>query len=144
MVILEERYVRVSYDSRTNTIETIWKDFATSDEYRRTINLVCKTILKNRPRHWVMDYRHAGVVAVKDQEWFYNSILPKIARAGLKTAPAIASEDIFSRIYSDESHKRMKKVGIAAEYFSDRQAIDEWLLTGHLGNEHPRAAKFKD
>ncbi|MDX2302034.1 MAG: hypothetical protein NW226_04500 [Microscillaceae bacterium] len=142
MNIFESKYVQVNYNPVTNSVETIWKDFATSDEFRKTIDIVYEAMIKNKPQNWVVDFTRAGVVAVKDQEWFYNKVLPKMARAGIKKAPVVASGDVFSKMHSDEAKRHMNRMGIESRYFENRQAIEEWLLTGNLNQEHPRAGKF--
>ena len=143
MNIFESKYVQINYNTITNSVETIWKDFATSDEFRKTIDIVYDAIIKNKPQNWVVDFKRAGVVAVKDQEWFYNKVLPKIARAGIKRAPVVMSDDVFSKAHSDEAKRHMNRMGIESKYFENRQVIEEWLLTGNLNQEHPRANKFK-
>ena len=117
MNIFESKYVQVNYNAITNSVETIWKDFATSDEFRKTIDIVYGAILENKPQNWVVDFKRAGVVAVKDQEWFYNKVLPNIARAGIKKAPVVVSDDVFSKAHSDEAKRHMNRMGIESRYF---------------------------
>lgn len=143
MNIIETRYVKVSFNPSSNAVETIWKDFATSEEFRKTINIIYDTIRRRKPANWIVDFTRAGGVSIQDQQWFCQSVAPRIAQAGIQNIPVIASTDVFSRMYSDEANKCFNQLGINARYFRDHEAINNWLEGAlHPQSEALRATKF--
>ena len=123
--LLDEHYVLVQLDEEHKIIEVIWKKFAMSRQYRQTIELAYQAILEHDLVGWLSDMTNASVVAMEDQHWMKNVMIPKGVAAGISKVAIVDSKDIFSQKFVRSIESNMGS--FASEHFPTIEDAREWL-----------------
>ncbi len=123
--LLDEHYVLVQLDEEHKIIEVIWKKFAMSRQYRQTIELAYQAILEHDLVGWLSDMTNASVVAMEDQHWMKNVMIPKGVAAGISKVAIVDSKDIFSQKFVRSIESNMGS--FSSEHFPTIEDAREWL-----------------
>lgn len=123
--LLDEHYVLVQLDEEHKIIEVIWKKFAMSRQYRQTIELAYQAILEHDLVGWLSDMTNASVVAMEDQHWMKNVMIPKGVAAGISKVAIVDSKGIFSQKFVRSIESNMGS--FSSEHFPTIEDAREWL-----------------
>ena len=123
--LFDEHYVLVQLDEEHKIIEVIWKKFAMSRQYRQTIELAYQAILEHDLVGWLSDMTNASVVAMEDQHWMKNVMIPKGIAAGISKVAIVDSKDIFSQKFVRSIESNMGN--FSSEHFPTIEDAREWL-----------------
>ncbi|EAY27167.1 hypothetical protein M23134_08441 [Microscilla marina ATCC 23134] len=123
--LLDEHYVLVQLDEEYNIIEVIWRKFAMSRQYRQTIETAYQAIVEYNVTGWLSDMTHASVVAMEDQHWMKNVMIPKGIAAGIAKAAIVKSEDINSQKFVRSVESGMRS--FSSGHFASIEEAREWL-----------------
>lgn len=124
-ILLDENYARVQIDNEHKIIEIIWKKFAMSKQYREAIEVAYEAIQKYALTGWLSDMTNAGVVALQDQQWIKEDMVPKCMAAGIVKTAVVDSQDIFSKKYIESLEAEYPNA--ATEHFTDITSARKWL-----------------
>lgn len=123
--LFDEHYVLVQLDEEHKIIEVIWKKFAMSRQYRQTIEAAYQAILEHDLVGWLSDMTNASVVAMEDQHWMKNVMIPKGVAAGIRKVAIVDSKDIFSQKFVRSIESNMGE--FSSEHFPTIEDAREWL-----------------
>ncbi|OJJ21317.1 hypothetical protein BKI52_12205 [marine bacterium AO1-C] len=124
-ILLDENYARVQVDGEHRIVEIIWKKFAMSKQYRDAIEVAYEAVTKYDLTGWLSDMTQAGVVAMQDQNWVIEDIVPKCIAAGIAKTAVVDSKDIFSKKYVESIEAAYPNA--TAEHFKDITSARKWL-----------------
>lgn len=129
MIYFENEAATIFVLPEKNLAVTKWKGFASTEELRsllaEALNLLDNYII----HYWLNDNRLMKVVRPADQEFVVNEWLPKyLQKCQVKKSVTIESEDIFSKMSSDNMLRKADKMipFDMATYKTYKQAI-AWL-----------------
>lgn len=125
-----KKHATVSYHSDINAPVIVWKGFASTEDYKETLEEAYKIIVKHNCTQWLSDQRKAKVVPKEANEWLKTVYIPKAARTGIKKVVAVLSEDIFSQLFVKGLAQTIQAASVTIKYFeqSQYQAGYNWLL----------------
>lgn len=123
--LLDEHYVLVQLDEEHKIIEIIWKKFAMSRQYREAIETAYQAILEHNVVGWLSDLSNASVVAMEDQHWMKNVMIPKGVAAGISKVAIVEAKDIFSQKFVRSIEASMEN--FASAHFPTIEDAREWL-----------------
>jgi len=124
-ILLDESYAQVQVDGEHRIVEIIWKKFAMSNQYRDAIKVAYEAVTKYTLTGWLSDMTHAGVVAMQDQNWVIEDMIPKCIAAGIVKTAIVDSQDIFSKKYVESVERAYPNA--TAEHFKDLASARQWL-----------------
>mgnify|MGYP001794714055 CR=1 FL=1 len=124
-ILLDENYVRIQVNGEHRVVEIIWKKFAMSKQYRDAIEVAYEAITRYDLTGWLSDMTQAGVVAIQDQNWVIEDIVPKCIAAGIVKTAIVDSRDVFSNKYVHSIETAYPKS--TAEHFKDIESARAWF-----------------
>ncbi|UOR03751.1 hypothetical protein MUN82_12420 [Hymenobacter aerilatus] len=78
-------------------LETHWRSFATSTEFRDSIEQAVHLGIQHQVKGWIADDRQLGAVRPRDLDWVYNDALLPLDQAGLLRFALLESQDTLNR-----------------------------------------------
>lgn len=124
-VLLDKSHVLVQLNEEQSTVEVIWKKFAMSPQYREAIRIAQEAIINYKLDNWLSDMTNAGVVALEDQHWMKEQMIPKGAQAGIAKVAIVMAKDIFSKKYIDSIETDLQN--FTTRHFDDIESARNWL-----------------
>jgi hypothetical protein len=128
LTYFQNHVVTITYDEELQLGKAVWKGFLSSSEFREAIEICVQLMEEHKPLRWLGDNRKLRAIRKADQEWFAESIFPKLAASTLRRNGAIVSEDLFNRMAVEQLVKRAKKLGdmVIKEFDNEDEAI-AWI-----------------
>lgn len=125
LVYFQNHVVTITYDQELQLGKAVWKGFLTSSEFREATGKCMQLIEEYQPLRWLGDNRKLRAIRKADQEWFAESIFPKLAASTLRRNAAIVSEDLFNRMAVEQLVKRAQNLGdmVIKEFDNEEEAI---------------------
>ena len=146
--LLDKSFVLVQFDEENNVVEIIWRKFALSKQYRETIQTAYNAVVTYQASGWLSDLTNSGVVAMDDQKWMKEEIIPKSIGAGVKKVAFVRPKNVFSRVFLRNIDTELTTT---KEHFANIEEAREWIkidakLTTftkeHFVNIHYKQVKF--
>lgn len=123
--LLDESYVLVQFDEENSVIEIIWKKFAMSKQYRNAIQTAYNAVVTYQASSWLSDMTNAGVVAMEDQKWMKEEMIPKGIEAGVSKIAVVVSKDVFSQIFLRSIDTKLTT--FTKEHFENIKEARAWV-----------------
>ena len=101
-----------------------------SNQYRDAIKIAYEAVTKYTLTGWLSDMTHAGVVAMQDQNWVIEDMIPKCIAAGIVKTAIVDSQDIFSKKYVESVERAYPNA--TAEHFKDITLARQWLKQANV------------
>lgn len=124
----QNHVVTVAYDDELSLGIATWDGFLSSSEFREAVEICLNLIDEHKPLRWLGDNRKLRAIRQADQDWFVESVLPRLASSTLRRNASIVSEDLFNKMAVEQIIKRADNLGdMVLRDFDDKQAAMAWL-----------------
>jgi hypothetical protein len=126
MIVHQNENVKISYDKNKKRLIQEWKGFASSQVFRDAIDKTSDFVKANDVRTIISDTLQQNVVKPDDAE-YAASVIPTMARNGMKAMAFIVPENVFTKLSLDKFSHSVK--GENTKYFKTRDEAESWLDT---------------
>jgi hypothetical protein len=133
-LLLDNSFTSLEYNPETQCLYHIWKDFARTESYKETLEILQKYVQELQPKKLFVDQRKRKVLSKEASEWFVKEWFPKFAtilRSPIKVA-FVEAEDAFGKATAHNNIMQLEKLYKAPDilsykYFSDCASAEIWL-----------------
>ncbi len=133
--VLANDFIKMSFDSLGNFMETVWTTsiMMGQEEYRKLLKLYLEQLKAHKPNKLLIDSREAEyVVTPVEQDWINEHIYPQTAQAGVKKLAFLIGTDLFmslslEQVAEDSQKNEVVKSAIEQRFFDNEQSALEWL-----------------
>ena len=134
-IYFQAPYFTLYYNKQQRLARAVWNGFLNSEEFRTASNTCLDLVEEQQTLYWLADNRKMKAIRQHDQDWFVQSILPRLAKSSLRKMATLVSEDIFNRmaVASLES-KANEVVNFDTYYFKSEKEALAWLTESALEN----------
>ncbi|MGM0651085.1 MAG: hypothetical protein ACQES1_11350 [Bacteroidota bacterium] len=126
MIVFQNKNVKITFDQGKKRLTQEWTGFASSEAFREGIDKTCDFVKANNVKTIVSDTLHQKVVKSDDAE-YAASVIPTMARNGMKAMAFVVPENVFTKLSLDKFSHSVK--GENTMYFKTRAEADKWLDT---------------
>lgn len=98
-IILSFPYLQVYlHQGPLPVLETHWLGFATSTEFRSSVEKALRIARQHQVKGWIADDRLLGAVRPRDLQWTYEEVLLAMDTMGLQRFALLESQDALNRL----------------------------------------------
>ena len=109
------------------TIETHWLGFASSADFRATVEQALQIGRRHQVQGWIADDRLLGAVRPRDLDWVYDEVLLVLNDLGLQRFALLESQDALNRLTIAGMYERaLPAVAYEIRRFDDIEAARAW------------------
>jgi hypothetical protein len=126
MIVHQNENVKITFDQDKKRLIQEWKGFASSQVFREAIDKTCDFVKKNNVKTIISDTLQQNVVKPDDAD-YAASVIPTMARNGMKAMAFIVPENVFTKLALDKFSHSVK--GENTKYFKTRAEAEKWLDT---------------
>ena len=127
-------YQEIFYHQDIKMIELV--SFPESSEYsdaafKRDVKHFCQCLSEKEVELYQNDMTHFKYIIVPEmQKWIVKTVYPYLIQAGVKKIALIVSEDIFSRVSTEQTVRKVdkEKPPFTRKYFKSKDVAMDWLL----------------
>ena len=127
-LIYQNHVVTITYNHELQLGKATWNGFLSSSEFREAIEACLNMMEKYKPLRWLGDNRKLRAIRQSDQDWFVESVFPRLVGTSLRLNASIVSEDLFNKMAVEQIVKRVGNLGdmVLKEFDNEAEALD-WL-----------------
>jgi len=126
-VYLDEPWLHVRWDAGHGCVQSEWKGFANSAEFRAGLNKVLQAIREEHAIGYVSDTRKIKVIVQEDQKWATETLIPHMAAAGLKRMALVTAPSGLGKITVEEVVHMVNNKGLLLRTFDSKAAAMSWV-----------------
>jgi signal transduction histidine kinase len=128
-LLFEKPYAQIFFDASINASGITWQGTITSAQYREIHTKSLEFFKAFNTPNFIGDVSKQGPIALDDQQWMLNTILPEAVQFGLKRIAVINSLELQeeSKNYLNEIQNRLQQIGIVYQQFESKASSIEWL-----------------
>jgi hypothetical protein len=126
MIVHQNENVKITFDQDKKRLIQEWKGFASSGVFREAIDKTSDFVKKNNVKTIISDTLQQNVVKPDDAD-YAASVIPTMARNGMKAMAFIVPENVFTKLALDKFSHSVK--GENTKYFKTRAEAEKWLDT---------------
>lgn len=125
LTYFQNHVVTVTYDKELQLGIAVWNGFLTSAEFKEAIEKCLQLMEEYQPLRWLGDNRKLRAIRKADQDWFAESVFPRLAASSLRRNASVVSEDLFNRMAVEQLVKRAENLGdmIIKEFDNEEEAM---------------------
>ena len=127
-ILYDTEKVCLSYHKENKLIEMVWRQNASSEEYRAIFQKMIDHSAKNPIRFAVSDLRKEGLVNLEDVKWMNQNVLQKAAEYELEKIALVTNDTIFANVYTDVVKNKLKNSPVQVQTFTSIGEAKSWLL----------------
>lgn len=127
MKLYESSVILLEYDEKTRLMTQTWKGYATSEQFRQSIDKTFELFVKNKPLTLIVDARGGAVVKKEDTDYAAQTGM-KLVQNGLKAQAFIVPTNAFIQL-SVNNFVSQTSNEYVMQYFDDIAKAKEWLLS---------------
>ncbi len=116
--------VKITYDQGKKRLIQEWTGYAPSDVFREGIDKTYEFVKSNDVKTILSDTMQQNVVKPDDAE-YAASVIPTMARKGMKAMAFVVPENVFTKLALDKFSHSIK--GENTKYFKTRAEAEKWL-----------------
>lgn len=130
---MEETYFQAPYftlyhNKQQRLARAIWNGFLNTEEFRKASTTCLRLIEEQQTLSWLADNRKMKAIRQHDQDWFVQTILPRLAKSSLRKMATLVSEDIFNQMaVANLESKANEMVNFDTYYFKSEKEALAWL-----------------
>ncbi|WP_192821243.1 STAS/SEC14 domain-containing protein [Rufibacter sp. LB8] len=130
MEYFKNAHITISYDPARQLVQTRWKGFVNSEEYREILGVYLNLIKVKPVTRWLADNTHAKAIRPADQEWTAQEWVPRFSEAGgVKRMAVILSTDIFNKMAVENIvQKGGMDIAFDTHYFDNEEDALAWVM----------------
>src|SRR5690606_36269981 len=103
--------VTITYDQELQLGTAVWDGFLSSSEFRDAIEKCLTMMEEYKLIRWLGDNRKLRAIRQADQDWFVESVFPRLIGTTLRLNASIVSEDLFNKMAVEQIIKRVGNLG---------------------------------
>ena len=126
-LLLDEPWVRITWDPSLNCLRSEWKAYATSAEYRAALLTALRTLESTQLTTYLSDARKFKVLVHEDQDWFANVWIPRAVRAGLRRVAFVTAEAGLGKVTVEDVVAREKNQRVDMQAFQSMGTAQAWI-----------------
>jgi hypothetical protein len=129
METLTETCAEVNYNQKLNAVVIGWKDFATTEQYKKVIENAALVIKEKNCKVWISDSVKGKAVPKEALEWLKIDFIPRLPSLGIKKAAFLVTGNAFRKLYADSIKTEIAKTGVQMKYFESRVELEKWITS---------------
>jgi len=127
-VVFDKSFLTIFHKPEEKLIHLKWKGFATSDQYRESLNFALEVVKEHQVENWLGNLKLMEIILPNDEDWATEIWYPLIAETSLKKMAIVTSLDFLN----NATVKRMVRstaegTGFETRFFVDVEAAQNWL-----------------
>jgi hypothetical protein len=127
----EQPYATICWNENSKVVELTWKGFATSEEYRKTLEQTLVILKEKKATRLLMDTRNIKVIMPEDQAWALEVWGPKFGRSGGKKLTAVSPQSAVARMNAKDIERNAAPLEAALPFeyrgFATPAEALDWL-----------------
>jgi hypothetical protein len=104
-----------------------WKKFAFGQAFREPCSKALELDVQKGAKKWYSDTTNLGVLKDEDTQWFMETIVPAMLKAGINKQALIVPKSVISQISLNHAAEAAGKIGLQTQYFDNPTAALAWL-----------------
>jgi hypothetical protein len=124
MIVHQNENVKITFDQNKKRLIQEWKGFASSGVFREAIDKTNEFVKANDVRTVISDTLQQNVVKPDDAD-YAASVIPTMARNGMKAMAFVVPENVFTKLSLDKFSHSVR--GENTKYFKTRSEAVKWL-----------------
>lgn len=123
--------VHLHHGGRWPALETEWLSFATSVEFRSSVEQSLELGRNSQVKGWIADDRLLGAVRPRDLDWTYADVLLALSNMGLQRFALLESKDALNRLTIATMYQRAySNLAFEIRLFDDIALARAWAAGG--------------
>jgi hypothetical protein len=124
MIVHQNENVKITFDQNKKRLIQEWKGFASSGVFREAIDKTNEFVKANDVKTVISDTLQQNVVKPDDAD-YAASVIPTMARNGMKAMAFVVPENVFTKLSLDKFSHSVR--GENTKYFKTRSEAVKWL-----------------
>ena len=128
MRVFAEKYAEVTYHPILKAIVVKWKDFATPEEYKKTVEFAYDEAVAHNCSNWISDMTQGKAVSIASTTWLKMEFIPRVASEGLiRKLAFLIDYNPFRKSFIDTIKESILMSGIPFRSFKDKSEMENWI-----------------
>ncbi|MBC3540703.1 hypothetical protein ACFSC6_12505 [Rufibacter sediminis] len=122
----------------------VWNGFLNSQEFQEAASVCIALIEEKAPTRWLADNRKMKAIRQADQQWFVETIIPRLLHSSLRRMATLVSEDLFNKMAVEQMLQRAGGIDhLAFCDFKDESEALLWLMAPSAVSTNPQSKDLK-
>ena len=126
-VFLDEPWVLMRWNRIHKCVESTWKGFANSAEFRAALGRGLQVIREKHAIGYLSDTRKIKVIVAEDQRWVNDTVIPLMAAAGLRRMALVTADTGLGKVTVEEIVHMVDNKGVLMRTFDSMPAAISWV-----------------
>jgi hypothetical protein len=126
-VFLDEPWVSMRWNRIHKCVESTWKGFANSGEFRAALGRGLQVIREKHAIGYLSDTRKIKVIVAEDQRWVNDTVIPLMAAAGLRRMALVTADTGLGKVTVEEIVHMVDNKGLLMRTFDSMPAAIKWV-----------------
>jgi hypothetical protein len=127
---LDEPWVSIRWDGAHHYVQTEWKGFATSSEFRAALMRALDPIREKRSVGYLSDTRKVKVIVHTDQAWANEVWIPLLVKAGVKRFALVTAASGLGKMNVEDVIHLVDNRDLLMRGFDSLVDARQWLAQG--------------
>lgn len=127
--ILANKYSDILYYPEIKTMHLVWKQPATSSQYRQTFLKTLEMVKTYPTIGFISDITRQGLIAPEDRTWFEECVLPDTIESGIKKIAVVFDRNIIKKYYLNFLMNSFKRNDIPMKLFTTMEKATHWIIS---------------
>ncbi len=127
-LLLDEKFLRMTYSPAQQLIRLEWKGHARGDQYRSGLEQALAYVRDHKVRFWLADLRRMTAILQADEQWANTVWFPQLFGTGLEKMAILPSSDYFNQTSVQRSFTAVNgKLTFKVAWFQGTDEALGWL-----------------
>jgi hypothetical protein len=117
----------IYYDQAADCIVMDWNGYANSEQFRQGTEEMLDLLVKHKVHKVLADTFDMVLISREDQDWVYNSFLPRAIEHGFKAIALVRPMSYFNFIALESLNYRIGNDKISIRMFDKIEDARHWL-----------------
>jgi len=129
-MLLDEPYAKIFFDATANSTGVIWHGPISSEQYRMVFSKALEFLQAYNTPNWMSNVVDQGPIALEDQLWLFENIIPEASRNGLRRIAFIRPDADDERVinYLRNIETQASHLNIAFRPFPSMDDAFDWMM----------------
>lgn len=125
MIFFEKDYVEIKCEGINNVVETVFKGYMTSEQFRESYDKIIECCVKNKSSRTLCDCRKYITIKPEDQKWLAEDWTPRLIQAGVTKTALILPDNLIQKQVINKTTKETVEDS-AVQTFSEYEDGLSW------------------
>lgn len=126
-VILNDKFVELTFDSENKIVTAKWIGFLKLDETKKACATLVQFVRTNQVTRHLSDQTQLKVLSKEVQEFLAGECLPELEKVSLRKLAVLVSDDIFAQAAVNNVNTKAKMGKLSINTYNSKPQCIAWL-----------------